>query len=318
MSGSPRDRIAASLAQRVSSGLHLGLLRYGQRLPSTRTVALEFSVDPRVALAAYRELEHRGLVELRTRSGIYVANPHAGDPFVPSSRDGWLIEVLADSISHGISATKLAERIRRSLETLRLRAVVLECNDDQLFSVSNELENDYGLEVSVIDLDTMNRSSISEMRGADCVITTGTHAEIARNFADELGVPALIVSLCDDLFSEVHRLLPAGPVMFVVSDTRFEAKLRRIFENDEGRENLRTLVHSRDDLSRIPANAPTYLTRLTRNQIEALPLLERVIPETSVFSQATARDILEFVVRANAAASEVRPSGGRAAKRMAG
>ncbi|MEO8576293.1 MAG: GntR family transcriptional regulator [Gemmatimonadales bacterium] len=318
MSESPRDRIAASLAQRVSSGLHLGLLRYGQRLPSTRAVALEFSVDPRVALAAYRELERRGLVELRTRSGIYVANPHAGDGFVHPPRDAWMIDIMSDSISHGIPATQLAERIRRSLETLRLRAVVLECNDDQLCSVSSELENDYGLEVSVIDLDDMNRDSLSKMRGADCVITTGTHAEVARNFADDLGVPALIVSMCDDLFAEVHRLLPAGPVTFVVSDTRFEAKLRRIFENDESSENLRTLVHSRDDLSRIPANSPTYLTRLTRNQIDAIPLLERVIPETSVFSPTTAREILEFVVRANAAASEVRPSAGRAAKRMAG
>lgn len=307
MSVTPRGRIIAALAQRVSSGLHLGLLRYGERLPSTRQIAREFSVDPRVALAAYQALERRGIVALRTRSGIHVADPQRGDVSAPSPRDAWLVDVLAEAIGHGIPASELGETLNRSLETLRLRATVLECNDDQLFSVSNELKHDYGLDVTPVDIDSMKGVLTPEARRTDCVITTVPHADIARRLAQDLGVPALILSMCDDLFGEVRRLLPVSPVYFVLSDTRFEAKLRRIFAEDDAAKHLRTLVHGRDDLSEVPQWAPTYLTGLTRQNVEVMPLLERVIPETSVFSQASAREVLEFIVRANSAAALTRP-----------
>ncbi|MGI9044769.1 MAG: GntR family transcriptional regulator [Gemmatimonadaceae bacterium] len=302
----PRRRIATALAQRVSSGLHLGILGYGAKLPSTRAVAREFSVDPRVALAAYRELETRGVVELRPRSGIYVAGPPGHDSVETSARDGWLVGVLADGIAQGIPAMGFAETVRRSLETFRLRATVLECNDDQLFSVSNELERDYGLDVTSVDIDSLSDALPFDARRADCVVTTRQHAEQARQVADTLEVPALVLSMCDDLFAEVRRLLPAGAMYFVVSDLRFEAKLRRIFEHDAGAANLRILIAGRDDLSQIPHDAPAYLTRLTRKRLGNLPLLDRVIPEASVFSKSSSREVLEFIVRANASGRESR------------
>ncbi|MEO5589665.1 MAG: GntR family transcriptional regulator [Gemmatimonadaceae bacterium] len=302
-----RESLAAALAQRVSSGLHLGVLRFGERLPSTRVVAREYDVDPRVALAAYGELKRRGIVEMRTRSGIYVANPHAGAESSAAPRS-WLIDVLADGISNGIPATRFADRIRRSLETLRLRATVLECNDDQLYSVSAELERDYGLEVSAVDIDSMQDSLPANARRADCVVSTEPHREVAREIAAKLGVPALVLTMCDDLFNEVRRLLPVSPVHFVVTDTRFESKLHRIFASNPGAENLRTLVAGRDDLSTIPADAPAYLTRLTRRNVGPNPLLERVIPESSVFSEPSARELLDFVIGSNVAAMNSRPS----------
>ncbi|MBA3342371.1 MAG: GntR family transcriptional regulator [Gemmatimonadaceae bacterium] len=299
---SPRGTIVAALAQRVSSGLHLGILRYGEKLPSARAAAREFAVDPRVALAAYRELETRGVVELRSRSGVYVALPPAEDHLDTSTRGGWLLDILAEGITQGIPASELAERVRQSLATVRLRATVLECNDDQLFSVSTELEHDYGLDVISVDIGSPGEPLPPDARRADCVVTTRPHAEHAREVAESLGVPALVLSMCDDLFSEVRQLLPSGPMYFVTSDVRFEAKLRRIFEADAGAQNLRIMVLGRDDVSRIPLDAPAYLTRLTRKKLGKLPLFDRVIPEASVFSESSSREVLDFIIRANLAA----------------
>lgn len=296
---SPRARLIASLTQRVTSGLHLGILSFGDRLPSTRQVAREFSVDPRVALAAYEDLEHRGIVEMRPRSGIYVAAPHERDGAWSATQNAWLVDVLASAITRGIPATQLAERVRGSLETSRLRATVLECNDDQLFSVSDELETDYGLDVTAVDIDSLAAGLPSDTLRADCIITTAPHTEIGTRVATECGVPVLALTMCTDLFSEVRRLLPESPVYFVVTDLRFETKLRRIFGSDNGIENLRIMLAGRDDLTLIPGNAPAYLTRLTRKKLGDFPHLDRIIPEASIFSESSARELLEFVVGAN-------------------
>ncbi len=297
--GSPRAIVTSALAQRVSSGLHLGLLSYGERLPSTRDIAREFSVDPRVALSAYQELEQRGIVEMRPRSGVFVAGPSDIGHSPSSGRYTWMVDILADAIDKGIPAIRFAEGVRRSLETLRLRVTVLECNDDQLFSVSNELENDYGLEATTVDLDSLDKGLAHDARHADCIVTTGSHSEVARTLGATLGVPTIVLSMCDDLFAEARRLLRQEAVYFVVVDRRFEAKLRHTFANDEGAENLRVMVVGRDDLSLIPHKSPAYLTRLTRKTLGSFPSLDRVIPENSVFSPSSARALLEFVVGAN-------------------
>ena len=57
-----RTDIAEAIRQRVLSGLHLGTLRPGARLPSSREVAEEFDVAPRTVISAYRWLAAVGLV----------------------------------------------------------------------------------------------------------------------------------------------------------------------------------------------------------------------------------------------------------------
>jgi DNA-binding transcriptional regulator YhcF (GntR family) len=68
-----RAAVAEALRQRLFTGLHLGVLREGERLPAVRDLARELGVNARVVLAAYEQLQREGLVELRPRSGAYVA-----------------------------------------------------------------------------------------------------------------------------------------------------------------------------------------------------------------------------------------------------
>jgi len=74
-------------------------------------------------------------------------------------------------------------------------------------------------------------------------------------------MPMVVVTMCTDLFTEVGRLLPRALVYFVVTDLRFADKLHRL-GSSVGAANLRTLVRGSHDLSEIPDDAPTYLTRL--------------------------------------------------------
>ena len=65
--------IAEVMRRRVLGGVASGTLRRNDRLPSARELASEFDVDPRLVLSSYRVLAREGLVDIRRRSGIYVA-----------------------------------------------------------------------------------------------------------------------------------------------------------------------------------------------------------------------------------------------------
>jgi DNA-binding transcriptional MocR family regulator len=61
-----------SVADQMATMIANGGFRAGDRLPSVRALGRDFRVGPSTALAAYGELERRGTVEARPRSGFYV------------------------------------------------------------------------------------------------------------------------------------------------------------------------------------------------------------------------------------------------------
>jgi hypothetical protein len=191
--------------------------------------------------------------------------------------------------------------VHRALSSVVLRAVVIDGTQDQLWSISEELRRDYGVEVTGVDVDEIRPGDgdSGALLGANLVVTTAYHVRDANRIASRLGVHVYMLSTCTDVFTEAGRLLERGPVYFVVTDPRYAARLRRIFENDPGAARLAVLVHGRDELDAIPPGAPLYITGLTRRRMVGSPLLERGIPEARVFTRASAAEIMSFVVRAN-------------------
>ncbi len=60
------------LAEELADGIHDGVLRPGERLPSVRQICRQCGVSPSTVFQAYGLLESRGLVEARARSGFFV------------------------------------------------------------------------------------------------------------------------------------------------------------------------------------------------------------------------------------------------------
>ncbi|HYW07386.1 MAG TPA: GntR family transcriptional regulator, partial [Longimicrobium sp.] len=68
------ERLVDVLRERVLGGIHTGRLDTGDRLPSYREVTEQTGVtDLRTVARAYAVLEREGLVEVRGRSGVFVA-----------------------------------------------------------------------------------------------------------------------------------------------------------------------------------------------------------------------------------------------------
>lgn len=297
--------LAETLRQRFFSGLHLGLLEPGSRLPSVRELQNELGVDRRVVIKAYRELEHEGLVELRERSGIYFASSVPGQSRAPRSMPlEWTVDIAARALESGIAAPDLPRHFQDQLRTTRLKACCLECNLDQRGSLCDELMNDYGMDADSVDVFAAleNPDAFPALRDADLLVTTRFHAGEVREIAARVGRPWISVALRTDIYAAIARLLPTRPVYFVVADPHYAYKLGLIFNNVKGSANLHPLVAGRDSVDEIEPSAAAYVTRAARTLIQGSRLLDRVPPEDRVFAASSAREILAFVVEANALA----------------
>ena len=302
-------QIADSLRQRVLAGLRTGVLTRGDRLPSTRDLARQVTADPRVILAAYRMLEQEGLVEMRPRSGIYVAGRPGPPSAAPGLAESWLVEMFGQAIGRDIPAPDLAEWMHRAIGTLRLRAVVVATTIDQREGLCRELRADYGLEVAAVDPQVLlpDDSPLSmDLRRADLLVTTSDLAARVRVLADSLAKPMVAISVRPDLAAPEWAALLTQPSYVVVVDATFGEMLERHFAKLAGVATLRTIVVGTDDLTAIPHDAPTYVTRAARERLGGTPVPGRLVPTVRTLSPDSAREVLAIIVRSNLGVLESR------------
>jgi DNA-binding transcriptional MocR family regulator len=93
------------IAEQVATLIDKRVLRSGERIPSVRRATRSHRVNPGTVLRAYHELEARGLIEARPRSGYYVRTAAARqlpepDPSSPTTRgkviasDDLIVEII--------------------------------------------------------------------------------------------------------------------------------------------------------------------------------------------------------------------------------
>src|SRR5687767_11153587 len=68
-----RLNVTRYLRDHIVGAMHLGQLRGGDRLPSIREMGKQLGRNTRTVRAAYAVLEQEGLVEVRGRSGVFIA-----------------------------------------------------------------------------------------------------------------------------------------------------------------------------------------------------------------------------------------------------
>jgi DNA-binding transcriptional regulator YhcF (GntR family) len=290
----PRAFITETLRQRLLAALHLGTVAPGGRLPSLRRAGAALRCDPRVVLAAYRQLADEGLVVLRKRSGVFAAPPARSEELLPEV-GSWVVEVLLRGLARGMPPVSLRRQIRVCLDTVRVRAACLECNDDQIHALGGQLHDDYGFTADGIDLEMSRAALASRIAEVDLVVTTRFHAAEAQRLARRLRRPLIVVTLDQAFVSEVRRMLAAGSVWWICTDPRFVGKLARMFPGV----SLRPIVLGRDALDQVPPGAPVYATRRAAERLPPGWHAGGVVTVPRAFSAETARALLTFLVRRN-------------------
>jgi DNA-binding transcriptional regulator YhcF (GntR family) len=295
----PRELIVDTLRSRVLRGVQAGTLRTGDRLPTSRDLAAEFAVDYRLVISAYKALEAEGLVELRPRGGVYVAEggvPRGGIPPLP---ERWLADLLTEGLGREIPGPELHEWLRRCVETLRLRCLTVTTTSDQGQGLCRELRDDFGLEADVLLAEELRAAELPPLpfRRADLVVTTDAHAEWMRSVSAPLGKPVIVIDVRPELTGGEWALLLRRPVYAVVASAEFGEMLRRFYAAVPGIENLHVVVYGRDDLQQIPVGAPTYVTQSVRSKLGSVRIPGRILPAARTIASSSAREIFSFIVR---------------------
>lgn len=303
MSVSDDRSITETIRTRVLRGLRGGTLSSGDRLPSARELVPEFGVDHRLILASYRQLVDEGLVEIRERGGVYVApvSPRSGTLALPVK---WFAETFTEAFAREIPAIELVEYMRRSIETLRLHAVVISSTDDQVAGLARELREDFGLFAEGMTASAIESASnnTAPLRRADVIIGTSAHVELMDRVAAELDKPCIAIDVRPDLVVGEWAMLLKQPVWVIVATREFGEMLKQFFANVKGVENMRILVNGEDDLADIPDGAPTYITHRVRETLETRNIRGKILPAARTISVDSARKIFDFMVHANARA----------------
>lgn len=296
---SAQPSIIEVLRSRILRGLQSRTLGPGDRLPSARELVAEFDVDHRLILGAYRQLATEGLVEVRERGGVYVADANAQNaPGIPTS---WFVETLSDALAREIPALDIAEWLRRATDTVKLRAVVISSTEDQVAGLARELRDDFGLVAEGLVAASIDEANTHAtiLKRANVIVSTAAHSALAASLAEKYALPTLTIAVRPDLVAGEWAMLLRQPVWAIVATDDFGKMLRAFFANVRGVENLTILVHGRDDLSAIPIGAPTYVTQRVRQSLDMSAIRGRILPPARTIAAESARTIFDFVVRAN-------------------
>jgi hypothetical protein len=261
-------------------------------------------VDQRSILSAYRALSLEGLVDMRPRSGIYVAMfpRQASDRSLESQ---WILEMFIEGFNRGVAPVDLGALLSNSLSGGCRSAVCVECNSDGALAITLQIQDDFGVPASWVDVATLSdEETRRKIRNADLVLTTHFHAAQVRPVTDDLHRPLIVVTSDRDYSSQIRAGLSRGPLYIIGADTRLADKLCAAWAGARWLANFRPIVIGRDDLGVIPVGSPVFVTRAAAEALSPESFPRGAITMAHTFSAETRMSILEVLLCASQGASQ--------------
>jgi DNA-binding transcriptional regulator YhcF (GntR family) len=306
-----QSEITERLRDRIVGELHLGRLHAGDRLPGVREVADELDVGVRAVVRAYRTLAEEGLVEVRSRSGAYVAPQERLDGEVLEETAAWLADTLVEAVKRRLTVPRLPEFVRRCTTTVRPRVALLESTEDHLTILTTELEDEFGFQVEPIRLDgipdAIPPGSGAELglppavRAADLIVTTAFHAHRARAIATSVAKPLVVLTIHPNVASALERQLRSGTLTVVCVDPAIGKRITAIFGGRYADRIHMILAEDREQIAGLDPDKPVLLTLAARRRLgDILPL--NVLPHSPSISPDSARELMKLLIRLNVAA----------------
>ena len=306
-----RSDLTRDIRDRVVAEMHLGHIRAGDRLPGVRDLARELGADHRAVAGAYRALETEGLVEVRGRAGVFVAQQRRLGGRMTGEMAEWLADVLTEARRRRIGLPQFPGFVRASTARVRLRAACVESNEDTAAAICTELEEEFGLESVPLGADrfpALRRRARpaaaafpAELADVNLVVTTGFHAHLVRPAAELHGKPLTVVTLNAEMARIIERRLQSGhPLTVVVVDPAFGERLRALYGRAGGPHLIHpVLAGDREAIQHLDPTEPALVTRAARRALPDLdvPLL---LPRFPSISLESTRELVGAIIRANA------------------
>jgi len=232
----------------IISGLHAGLLRNGDRLPSLRQVAALSRLNVKTVLRIYTVLQSEGLLSLRKGSGAFVTvrGQEELEPAQAVSLARLLRRHLDEASGMNVSPLAYTALVNRLVTRSSLggRSVaVLECNEEQVNLYAREIRRRIGVVAHPILLvRAREKGSAALLRSVSVVAVTDFHYKEGVEIARRLRKALVRLRLRREFLPALMGAARRGRLVMIVSNTEFFPAFKRA---------LGLLGLSRDCLDRI-------------------------------------------------------------------
>jgi DNA-binding transcriptional regulator YhcF (GntR family) len=301
-------RLTEMLRERVLGGIHMGHLEAGVRLPSYREVADETGVaDLRAVARAYAALEAEGLVEVRGRSGVFVAVQERIGGRVLAETARWAARVVREGWMRRVAVPALPGLLQTLTATRAVRCAFVESTVDQTETFCTELRRDFGFDAVPVHADRLVpvledgrdvRPLPEEVRGADLLATTAFHAAQLAPLAERLGIGLVVVRLNRSFTQAVRRQLDAGELVVLCVDPRFVERVRLVAGPPYAERIRGVLAMDRDAVARLDPGRAVLVSDAARHELPGVALPPSFTDEPMI-SAGSADDLAEALVRLN-------------------
>lgn len=123
------------IADEVQRAVSVGVLKAGESLPATRTLAADLKLNPNTVQHAYRTLAQEGVIEMRRGLGAFVAaRPRESRRSAETLARQIAERALREAFRHGL----LASDLLRALKEIAPSGVAELTADGQVLAVSSK------------------------------------------------------------------------------------------------------------------------------------------------------------------------------------
>lgn len=223
--------VREQLRDRILSGIENGRLSPGDRLPSYREVARDAGLDTRAVMRIYQSLSDEGWVEVRGRSGVFVAAPNEHSAVTLPPNATFVTDLFVEAHRRGVPVTQLPEFLRSAAASTPVRCAVIESGADHLHWLSSEVRR-LGFDPVAVDpaADSIDRLGGSILAACDAMVTTAMFAQWAREHAGDNARRTIVVKPDLQVIARIRELIARTPLLVVCIDPAFIDRLTRVLD----------------------------------------------------------------------------------------
>jgi len=290
--------IREQLRDRILSGIENGRLSPGDRLPSYREVAREAGLDTRAVMRIYQTLSDEGWVEVRGRSGVFVAAPNEHSVAILPPSAAFIAELFVEAHRRGVPVPRVPDLLHSASASTPVRCAVIESGDDHLQWLCGEVRR-LGFDPVPIDPATaVNRRGLPPLSACDGVVTTATFAQWAREQSGEDARRTMVVKPDLQVIARMRELIVRSPLTVVCLDAGFVDRLIRVLDCEPRHPIELVRATDSDAIVRLRAASPALCTPAAR-ELLGEPAAQGQLPDWPTLADESVRDLIQLLVALN-------------------
>lgn len=311
------ERLCSMLRARIIAGIHSGQYDIGDRLPTYREIAAEAGVDLRAVARAYAALEGEGLVEVRGRSGVFVAQQESIGGTVLAETSRWLSAVLGEARLRRIRVPDFPEFVRHCTQSTEVRCVCFDETEDQVSALCGELSTEFGFRATGALVGSLASASGAErnrgipkgVRDADFLVTSLYHLGTVGPLAERWHKPLVVIRLCPDAIRRLRDWVRDHELPVIYLDPRFPDRMRAILDG-EGERIRAVSARDRKAVAALDPDQPVVISPAARRKLDGEPLPPSLI-DGGFISNDSAAELIDLLIRFNLEAMQAGSTEGR-------